>query len=228
MNARRAGFTLVELLIACTMLAIVAAGVAASVSTGLAAWERTGRASEYDLPQAVLAQITGELGEISGWPGESFVISEDAGEGAPLDTLIFTCPRRDAVGEVWRGLQAEDAGEEVEWEPVPIRSQVEYATDVGDEPGLYRRELAPATAEPVDDGEWLLFCPQVTGLDVAWYDGTDWIDGWDSTQEETPLPVVARVTVYVDDGQGGERVLQATVPLRPAFDPQGTDETAAE
>jgi len=224
----RAGFTLVELVIACTMLALVAAGVAAAVSTGLNAWGRTSRAGEYVEPQAVLSQISGELGEMCGWSGAMFLISEDAGEGAPLDTLLFTCSRRAAVGEVWRGLQAEDAGEEAEWEPVPPRSQVEYAMDMGEEPGLYRRESAPAPADPVDDGEWLLCCRQVTGLDVGWYDGTDWVDGWDSTQRaENPLPVAARVTLYVDDGEGGERVLEAVVPMRPAFDPQESDETAA-
>jgi hypothetical protein len=202
------------------MLAIITAGVAASLATGLAAWGRGAAAARQQEPWLVLSELTRELEQVAA-PGaeRAYLVAGDAQSGnLAADNLLFSSACLRTEGSVWRALRREE--DDQPWQPIPLRAQVEYALDLGDTPGLYRRELAPAPAEPLEaEGDWELVCPQVRGLDLEWFDGTEWLAEWDSTaRDQDPLPRAARVTFYVEPERGHERLLQATVPLAPRFD----------
>jgi len=219
------GFTLVELLVASVMLVLVMAGVAASLRTSLFAWERGTKSGERELPALVLGQMARELEQVGGDGSTRFflVASDQQGEAYPADTLLMSTACLHTEGAVWR---ARREGEVQAWQPVPTRAEVEYALDQGEEPGLYRREVAPASPEPVlEEGEWELVCPQARGLDAAWWDGTQWTESWDTQSQDQPtLPAAARITLYLEDEQGRERTLETEVPLAPRFDGDATQE----
>lgn len=52
--------------------------------------------------------------------------------------------------------------------------------------------LAPSTTQP----QTQVLARGLTGWDVSYSDGTDWVDDWDSTQQNDTLPLAVRVTLY--------------------------------
>ena len=52
--------------------------------------------------------------------------------------------------------------------------------------------LAPSTQDP----QTQVLTRGVTGWDVEYNDGSDWLDDWDSTQHDDTLPLAVRITLY--------------------------------
>lgn len=57
-----------------------------------------------------------------------------------------------------------------------------------------RNLLAPQSVVPDDE----VICRHVASFNLRYYDGTDWQDSWDSTQQTNELPVAVEVTLELE------------------------------
>ena len=62
------------------------------------------------------------------------------------------------------------------------------------------RNLLTQTATPNPDVEVL--CRGVGGFNVRYYNGANWLDGWDSTQQDNTLPAAVEVTLTLERPAG--------------------------
>ncbi len=196
------GFTLVELLLALALLALVA-GLVQGTYTGAVRSRDRASAETARLHAAAVAldRLADELagafvsesrGEVTG-----LAVTPDA-EGNTV--LVFTS------------------------RPVPIPgvraggpAEIAYFVETGDDgvPRLYRRE-DPDPDEDWDEGGDPF--PVLEGVDrfaVRCFDGEGWKDEWDSRGREGDpvLPLAVSVEVAWKEGEGPERVLRTATPI---------------
>ncbi|MFO8008151.1 MAG: prepilin-type N-terminal cleavage/methylation domain-containing protein [Candidatus Brocadiia bacterium] len=196
---RRSGFTLVELLVASSMLAVLGlAGYsvfAASVRSGQKA-RRVGAMVANG--QRALAGIVRDLRALVVHDGTGLTSLDATTEGRSTDTLDFIALR--TRGEPEPGT----AG----------RCEVGYYIDVDPDTEaewLVRREDAAPDDEPLSGGQATPAGPGVAELDLQFYDGTLWSDGW----SENSLPRLVKVGIVVTDTEREEEplYLETTVAL---------------
>lgn len=193
---RRQGFTLLEVLVALALMAIMAGALYASLHIGF----KARRGAEAAVGPARRAHLAMELvrkdveaalpptGILAGeFVGDDLV--DDAGRDA--DAVFFH-----ANGRAPRDQPA----------ACDVR-KVEFALTVpGDEdiPVLVRRTifqlLAPETPEPVEE----VLCRGVSTFNLRYFDGSQWLDAWDSTVQGNVLPVAVEVKIEVERGAAGE------------------------
>lgn len=84
-------------------------------------------------------------------------------------------------------------------------------------PRLRRRESRDLDGDPEEGGVPYEVLPQVSRFEVRCYDGTEWLDAWDTEGREDPprLPLAVSVEVAwrAGAGQDEERVLRTSTPL---------------
>lgn len=185
--ARRHGFTLLEMLVAVTLMSMLAASLYASLHTAFrgrrsveAALEPSRRAAAaLWLLGADIAAATPPTGLLAG----AFQGEDDADRaGYAADVLTFYALVADQLAGA---------------PPSPVRKiEIGLATDEDTgETLLVRRTtrnlLAPEEPEPVGE----ILCRRARGFDAAYYDGADWVESWDSTTQGDVLPLAVRVTL---------------------------------
>lgn len=221
-NSRRRGLTLVELLLAVSILAIISTFSYLCFDTVVHAW-RTGVETANASGQAeyVLDQLTAALrsayypntGSSSDEYGFAFY---DGGDGERTsDTIEWTKTGASLVGE--------DAG----FAEIPHRTVVSVMR-VGNRrngnEGLcvkaWRQALNPDDFDP-QDVEWLLLAPRVIGFNCRMLDKDNpikndmpnWVDEW--THSNT-LPSKVELTLYLsspDDGKDKPLVMRRIVDI---------------
>jgi type II secretion system protein J len=185
----RPGFTLVELLLALMATSLILGAAYAALFSGLNSYQMSSYKAEIltvlnrslarmfeDLTAACVGaetfrfQVTSEIREIEGL-GEF-----------PNDRLLFTA----AIAKT-------------DWtdKPQSDLSEVEYYIDADEETParwLVRRTETPPNSNPKEGGEIHLIGPRVEGMDVLLFNGTQWVDEWDSSTE---LPQAVRITLFI-------------------------------
>jgi len=188
MTARRA-FTLLEMLLATTIVALLAGSLYAALTTALKA-RRTALASvdgvrkvntTMELLRTDLLAAVPPRATLSG----SFVGQAGGGlSGTISDGLTFSA----AVTDVLPGTGVGDI------------KKIEYAcqTSTSGTMDLVRRVttnlLAQATVEPKEE----MLCRGLTSFTLRYYDGTAWAAEWDSTKTNA-LPTAVEVTLGLGD-----------------------------
>ena len=83
----------------------------------------------------------------------------------------------------------------------PMGGTTEYSlgqTPIGNAPvesGLFLRKQTPADGDPSQGGTQSVFDPDIQSISFEFYDGTDWVSTWDTTQITPPrLPAAVRIT----------------------------------
>jgi general secretion pathway protein J len=181
----RRGFTLLEMLVALAIIAVLAGALYASLRTGLQAQQR----AEASVAPARTAMLALEMVGVSlesappptGVLAGAFIGEDETEEGG--DVVSFFAAGGAAA--------AERAG---------IR-KIEIALRADErETGrkmLVRRVtanlLAPKTPEPAEE----VLCRDVLGLNLRYFDGTDWVDSWDSTTRDNTLPFAVEATLRI-------------------------------
>jgi len=179
-------FTLVELLVAAVAAAVLFTALLAAMS---GAWRLQERSHDRELAEA------------------------------PIEAAVrrLTCELRTAVPPTGRlagplVATATEAGtyrhDDVSWvsatgarNPERLESDfvdVHYYLVETDDPEVFRlvrTEVRDLLATEVDEPDEVTVMDDVVSFMVTWYDGTDWVDGWDSTVQENRLPLAARVRV---------------------------------
>lgn len=190
MGARAGGFTLVEVIVGSIILALIAAGTAASLSGMVRASDASAGAAEAHRRADVAAQM----------------IAADAVNLARRSDLLFT------------RLRIQDGGDRDDLLMLvrsrrPLRD-VEFAAEGGEHEAQYRiqasadgagsalwRRRDAALDDTIDGGGIAVeVAPGVIGLNVEAGDGQAWYPEWDSDQ--FGLPHLIRVTVTAQSGDG--------------------------
>ena len=184
------GFTLIEVLLAVAIFAIVLAAINTVFYGALRLRNRTTQALDRSLPvQQVLTILKHDLQGIVP-PGGTL--------SGTLKSGVATTSAMDQAGgtEIYTATGVID-----ETSPWPSVQKVSYSlrapstASVGGGKDLIRlvsRNLLPTTQEQVEE-QWLM--ENVEQLQFLFYDGSQWRNTWDSTAEQTVLPKAIKVQI---------------------------------
>jgi type II secretion system protein J len=185
----RKAFTLLEVLLAMMLTALLAGSLYASLRTAFVARRSaegaTGPARTLQLAMTLVEQDLRAAVAPNGILAGAFD-GQDA--GGPLaggsDSLNFYAARpggseRPGVGGVAQvGLLCTEG-------------------DSGDQPVLVRQVtanlLAPVAREPAQE----VLCRNIRQFNLRYHDGTDWLDSWDSASHDNALPLAVEITLEV-------------------------------
>ena len=196
-DRQRAAFTLLEMLFALGMMSMLAGALYASLRTAFRARDAALRAIEparraelaIELMRPAIASALPPSGVLAGEFTGTDAIGDD-GEDADSLLLHALVAHGEALGtapgvvRVELGLSEPEAGSP--------KALVRWTTD---------NLLAPETPEPRAE----VLCRGVAALDLTYFDGSSWIDSWDSTTAGNALPDAVEVTLTLaPDGKAGE------------------------
>jgi prepilin-type N-terminal cleavage/methylation domain-containing protein len=230
-RAQRPGYTLIELLAALVLLAVISGGITMSFNTSLRAFgsvrEQVGWSDER---RALVERLQADLRSVWLRPGSqtTWFLGLDAENDASLavvevhgDMLEFTTTRPVSPDAV-----LEDLGTEGTAGPQSDVAQVVWGLETGVDGGLelVRWERTPPDPETslmtqqteaiVSPGIRTVVSRRVTGLQLRYFDGIEWLDGWDSAGEEQTtgeeaapapevgLPLAIEVALYLSGVPG--------------------------
>jgi type II secretion system protein J len=222
MNRRigQGGFTLIEMLAASAMAAVLIGSLYASLNAAfkarrvaLGACETLRRTHRtLDLIRSDLQSACVPNGVLAG----GFVGQTGQGMlGAGSDDLSFYASAMDIEPD----------------EGIGDIKQIEYAcVDSGGGQTILERRittnlLATVTPEPKRE----VICRGVRAFKVSYFDGTAWQDSWDSANFDNTLPKVVQVTLELESASGDQplRITQ-TVPLPCGVDVSQTDNSQTD
>lgn len=215
-HASRRAFTLLEVLIAVAAFAIVLAAINGVFYSALRLRNRSAASLEKSLPlqhallilKRDLANIAPPGGTLTGEFQASAVSTSQPGQGVMSDTGTQVGPQFKTL----TGLLDDSV-------PWPTMQKVTYmlmTSTNGNGKDLYRtvtRNLLPAVAEAAPVEQFLL--GGVEDVAFLYYDGTDWIDSWDSTTAATKLPhaIMVQIQLVTEQGQPAPAPIELVVPL---------------
>jgi type II secretion system protein J len=188
--AHRGGFTLLEMLVAMTLMSVLAGSLYASLSAGFRGRATAERALDpARRAEAALRMVGADLEAAApptGLLAGEFLARDGRGDtGEPADVLLFHAMARDQSG-------AEPPG--------PVRRvELELAADEATgQPALVRRTtlnlLAPEEPEPLQE----VLCQRVRSFDASFFDGVAWAESWDSAVAGDVLPLAVEVSLVIE------------------------------
>ena len=190
---RRAGFTLVELMLAILVLAIMMSLVYGVVTSTVQAAHRVEEITlGTEIGPSILTRVREDL-EAAFLPGkdvDAFVGFDRKGNGGDRDRLDF-------VSAVM-GYGSEREGEEPLFHGV---NEVGYQLkDSARDPSaaiLYRREDPFVDAEPLKGGRLTELYDRVRHFSLEFWDGEAWRPEWSSKKEKNALPRAVKIELKI-------------------------------
>lgn len=209
---RRAGFTLIELIVATSIFVLVLAAAWSIFDSGRNLTVRAEARSQ--LLQTVRAAFKAISDDLKGavMPNVAYdtgFVATDSGAGdQSLDKVEFISENSHPMP---RSLKADEAREPI-LAPRADLFKVTYWVEPNTEKtahGLvrYRQQvLTPVSNMTMKDEDIEMVAPEILHLNLRYYD-TDWQDSWDSTQLRK-LPKAVEITVYVQGEWRGEKFVE--------------------
>jgi len=244
MNGGRRGFTLIEVLVALVITAIVLTGVYASFTAVMDTRRRVEADAGIDMePRLVLTRISREIESAflvkraEDAPPESrytvFTGSQSEVAGHPGDKLSFS-----TFSHTKRGVDADESDQAIveytteENEPgpeVPGGAGTDRRRNDGERTlALLRREwrrIPPPGETQRAEPRAIALVDDVQGFRVRFRDDEgEWTDRWDSTEVRTLdlLPAAVEITLTLRDGAGRDRdYVTVTAPKIPPYEREG-------
>ena len=191
----RRAFTLLEMLLAMALMSMLAGSLYASLRVGFRARRAISRAIEpvrkLEFAIELLRQdIESALPPVGILAGEFLGLDDEDGSGRDADALLLhSTAHTPGPTETRSGVR---------------RVEIALAT-LEDEPGLalVRRIttnlLAPETVEPPNE----VLCRDVLAFNLRYFDGSDWLDTWDSAAQDNVLPLAVEITLEVARAASG-------------------------
>lgn len=191
----RRGFTLLELVVASALVAVMGMAVVALAGRGLTVWQRTDAQLQQTLQmEKALQQLAGDL-------RNAVAISDQAFVGDTAGLVFF---RDEEAGRLVRlNYRLEESG----GERILLREEQSY----------------PAAENKAGETKTALDRVRVFSLEYASLEERDgqkaliWVPAWSASQQTTAVPELVRITVGCNDPKGG--VLSLT---REVWIPHGT------
>ena len=187
-NDAHSGFTLVELILAGTLTAMVVVSAVGILRVAMSSHrDRRDAAGIYEAGCTALEIIRRDLLSVFLAPADDrtrFVGIDLEQEGMPSDQLVYVSTGYDTVGSF---------GGESDLMEVHYYLDNDSATE---ERWLQRRTDATPDDDPFTGGDNSLLGPHVVALDFQYYDGLDWWPSWESSEE---IPLAVTVTLAVLD-----------------------------
>jgi prepilin-type N-terminal cleavage/methylation domain-containing protein len=194
------GFTLLELLVAMSLMVVVASCLYSSLYTGFRAY-RSARAAvdptstALNVIELIKRDIRGVLPPGSHLAG-AFIGTDSGGiKGVDTDSLEFYTTHVYVDDTQLTGSVAET--------PVvggigKVNLLLEEDTETRDDTYLLLREVTTdlLAAREVEPQEQIL-CRGVVSLNLRYYDGAEWLDEWDSTTDANSLPLAVEIDLEV-------------------------------
>jgi len=203
-QSTRSGFTLLELIVAMSLMVAVSSCLYTALYTGFRAY-RSAQAAVEPTSAAinVIELIKQDIGGVlppGGTLAGSFIGTDSGGlKGVDADSLEFytthvyvadtssdgrtttaatNTPLVGGIGKV--ALLLEEDSEKRDGTYLLLR---QVTTDL----------LAPRQMEPEEQ----VLCRNVVSLNLRYFDGTGWVDGWDSTADANSLPLAVEVDLQI-------------------------------
>jgi prepilin-type N-terminal cleavage/methylation domain-containing protein len=210
-GARRAGFTLLELILALSMVAILSLTLYAALTVTVRAKERA-FATVAPVRTSLLAADIIRQDLESVLPCKQLLAGPFVGQSlSGADVLDFYCLGSDVgwhaapTQQQQQGIGAAPDVVDVPWSEGPRHVVLGLRTDL-QPPSLVRSVtrnlLAPTTPVPEDE----ILCRNVKSFTLRYFDGTDWQDSWDSTTLGDVLPLAVEMTMVavIDEAKPGQ------------------------
>jgi type II secretion system protein J len=223
----RRGFTLLEVTIAMTFVALLVSGISLTISTSLKVWERA--TDTADLNQEARAVIEVLSRDIRGAylglqrQGGYLLAGAKQQQKALGPTLEFTTESSTIARAAF--LPEALAGRSDQQARPPATDYVAVRYELLDQyqverPGLYRTTwLAPSAdwleeEPPMSDAVGVeLISESVTGLRLRYWDGDKWRDDWATTLDNLRLPEAVAVQFRLLDARRNEHVYESVIPV---------------
>jgi type II secretion system protein J len=197
-HRRHSAFTLLEVLLAASIMAVSAGAVAGVLRAARDAQERAStsafrRAQVRSLLRHVAADLMATVPPDGVDAAGLYSLDQDAASGHPADELTLSLlPRTLRFGD------------ERPLGHGPIASATWYVDDdpETEEVGLCRQ--LSAIRDPLGDDPFVIHQvdDQVLGLDLAFYDGEAWVESWDSGASDL-LPAAVSLSLTWEDAATG-------------------------
>lgn len=233
------GFTLIEVMVAITILAIIMSFIYTTFTATLEAKRYAeGRAELYQTGWQILSRISRELesaylvkvesNDVFWEPPADFVGKDSWHQGRRMDTLTFTTLAHRDFSSLWRSFAAKKEEEpdsnESEHAAISYFCQVEdYASD---NVILLHRENSAMMNDPSAEGGGVFeMAERVREFRLRYYDEEDkeWKDRWEWEVGDLTLPVVVEVTLTLQDLSGHEATFSTLVNIPGATIPGSED-----
>ena len=188
------GFTLLELLVALALMDVIALALYSSMRTGFRAKDNTKAmlkpyqsiAPAFEFIRRDICSAVKPSGELAGdFIGENssgrFSLNEDS-------LSFYTCDYQPQEDEISSNV---------------INIQFALEDDYDTEEVVLKRFVTKNVLSSSDpDVEEEVICRDVLGFDIMYYDGSDWVDEWDTSDEdESDLPWAVKVTITLLDNE---------------------------
>ncbi len=186
------GFTLLELLVAITLMNLIALTLYSSMYIGMKAKKSSiGALQPYRAVIPIFTQFQEDLEsamEPSGLLAGSFVGNNSSGE-KETDSIQFYCCN-------YLPDEEEKASNII---------KVEYAVEKddlqNDRFNLVRKKTTNLLSSKSSSSDDEILCRGVSSFEVRYYNGSGWADAWDSTTQDNQKPNAVQVSVTLEDTQ---------------------------
>ena len=189
------GFTLLELLVAMTLMVVVASCLYTALHTGFRAY-RSALLAVEPTSQAINAielikqDLQGVLPPESNGLAVSFIGEDSTGlKGVDNDSVEFYTTHVYADDESLSGGLGKVELLLEEDKDAYYRKYTSYQ--------LIRLVTMNLLAPKEPDPEEQVLCRNVLSLNLRYYDGDDWLDEWDSTEDANSLPQAVEVDILI-------------------------------
>ncbi len=204
------GFTLLELLVAMTLMVVVASCLYTALYTGFRA-HRSALSAVYPTSQAMDAiallkqDIYGVLPPTGVLAGAFVGMDLRGNKGVDADSLEFYTTQIYAskngivggIGKIELGLE-EDLGYDLNSNRNSFRSSSNSNRN-RDSYKLVRKVSTNLLSPKVIDPNEQVLCRNVVSLNLRYFDGTSWVDEWDSIEDANSLPRAVEIDIQVID-----------------------------
>jgi len=220
----RSGFTLLEVTIAMTFVAVLISGITLTITTCLKVWDRSRETADFNqearaIIEVLSRDIRGAYLGLNRGGGYFLAAGGSKGQDA-TPTLEFTTEssiiRAALLPEAPQGTDGEQLGAPAT-DFVAVRYELLDEREA-DRPGLYRTSWVAPSAEWLAQPPGLdeavgteLISASIDDMRLRYWDGESWTDGWESSADNLRLPEAVEIRISLLDARGNEHILESVI-----------------